>query len=215
MDVLTAAWTAAGAPTSPSSIHGPCARCGRQASLTATRAVVSKVFTSFDIWVHPAGAGVCPSCAWGYRTPDLRSSAHLVTRSPKYALSNLTRPAVLEVLTSGRLNVDTALVVPLKPGRKHLIPDAVWGQITLDDVHLPWTTADTDRLQVVADLRSRGFGTRMLEEPAPPWPILRRQPHADWILVMAAWVQLDPWRTPASPWLALALHITVPFKEQI
>ena len=215
MDVLTAAWTAAGAPTSPSSIHGPCARCGRQASLTATRTVVSKVFTSFDSWVHPAGAGVCPSCAWGYRTPDLRSSAHMVTRSPKYGLSSLTRPAVLEVLTSGRLNVDAALVVPLKPGRKHLIPDAVWGQVTLDDVHLPWTTAAADRLQVVADLRSRGFGTRMLEEPAPPWPILRRQPRADWILVMAAWVQLDPWRTPASPWLALALHITVPFKEQI
>jgi hypothetical protein len=215
MDVLTAAWTAAGAPTSPSSIHGPCARCGRQASLTATRTVVSKVFTGFDSWVDPAGAGVCPSCAWGYSTPDLRSSAHLVTRSPKSGLSDLTRPAVLEVLTSGRLNVDAALVVPLKPGRKHLIPDAVWGQVTLDDVHLPWTTADTDRLQVVADLRSRGFGTRMLEEPAPPWPILRRQPHADWIFVMAAWVQLDPWRTPASPWLALALHITVPFKEQI
>lgn len=215
MDVLTVAWTAAGAPSSLSLIHGRCARCGRQASLTATRTVVSKVFTGFDSWVDPAGAGVCPVCAWGYRTPDLRSSAHLVTRSPRSALSTLTRPAVLEVLTGGRLTADTALVVPLKPRRKHLIPDAVWGQVTLDDVHLPWTTADTDRLLVVAYLRSRGFGTRMLEEPAPPWPVLRRQPRADLVSVMATWCQLDPWRTPASPWLALALHITVPLKEQI
>ena len=98
MDVLTTAWTAVGAPTSPSSTHGPCARCGQHASLTATRTVVSKVFTSFDTWVDPAGAGVCPACAWGYSTPSLRSSAHLVIRSPKSSLSSLTRPAVLEVL---------------------------------------------------------------------------------------------------------------------
>ncbi|MDN5768901.1 MAG: hypothetical protein L0H79_17225 [Intrasporangium sp.] len=82
--------------------------------------------------------------------------------------------------------------------------------MTLDDIQLPWTAIEALLLALVAHLRSQGFGTRMLSEPAPPFPVLRRLPASDWAGTMRAWSQLAPWRTTPSPWLDLALHITTP-----
>lgn len=209
MDVLTAAWTAAGAPlvTVPST-RGTCSRCGsRDADLTPTRHVVSDVFTGFDGWVNAAGAGLCAGCSWGYRTPRLRAVAHLVTADP---------PRLAE-LTAGRLGdhldrpvpPDVALVVPLRPGRKHLLPEAGWGRVTVDDTQLPWTAADCARLAAMRRLRARGFGSRMLAAPAPPWSVLRRLPRPWWRDVDLDWAQLAPWRT-RRPWFDLAILATIP-----
>lgn len=213
MDVLTAAWSAAAPATDVSAIHGPCARCSSPGAAIATRSVVSKTFTGYASWVNPSGPSICARCAWAYQTPQLRLNPHLVTGRP--SLTPLTRPALAALLAGGQLDVTTALIVPLRPGRKHLIPEAGWGRITLDDVQLPWTGHDATRLNIVIDLRSLGFGSRMLTATAPPWLVLRRLPATSWGQIMHSWQQLQPWRTPASPWLALALHATstLPPKE--
>lgn len=85
MDVLHTAWQPNDRPltaTTPT-LSGSCARCGAaQAALVSTRDVVSKTFTGYERWRQPAGAGLCPACVWGYRTPALRATAHLVSRTP-------------------------------------------------------------------------------------------------------------------------------------
>lgn len=206
LDVLTAAWAAAASPAHPNGTSGSCARCSTAGAAFATRSVVSKTFTSYSSWANPSGSRICARCAWAYQTADLRLNPHLVTGQP--SLSKLSRPAVAALLAAGHLDPTTALIVPLRPGRKHLIPEAGWGRVTLDDVQLPWTARDAARLSVVVDLRRRGFGSRMLTEAAPPWLVLRRLPTTSWAQVMDFWAQLQPWRAPASPWLALALHAT-------
>jgi hypothetical protein len=49
--------------------------------------------------------------------------------------------------------------VPLRPGRKHLLPTATWGHVTVDDAQLPWSTTDTARLaatRVATDAQTDG-----------------------------------------------------------
>lgn len=208
MDVLTAAWTAAGGILLlEPSLAGLCARCATNSALVPVLAVVSKVFTAYDGWVDPAGCGLCPACTWGYRHPPLRAIAHEVIRNPPQL-----RPVnALEVgqLLDHPADPHTAIVVPLLPGRKHLLPTAQWGRITVDDVHLPWTASDVARLAVMRDLRAAGFGSHMLTHPAPTWAVLRRLPPNRRPDVQADWARLEPWRR-RRPWLALAVHVTAP-----
>lgn len=206
MDVLTAAWSAAAPATDDDTTPERCARCSTPGAAFPARSVVSKTFTSYASWANPSGSRICARCAWGYQTPKLRLNPHLVTGQP--SLTELTRPAVAALLAGGHLDPTTALIVPLRPGRKHLMPEAGWGRITLDDVQLPWTDHDAARLNIVVALRRLGFGSRMLAAAAPPWLVLRRLPATSWAHVMDSWLQLQPWRVPASPWLALALHAT-------
>ena len=215
MTVPATAWQAAGAPLrNDIALAGLCARCGRSAELTPARKAVSKSFTGYEDWVDPSGHGLCPTCCWAYSTDALRLSAHLVTSDP-IALVALTRTEVGERLRHGALAAGYALVVPLRPGRKHLMPSAAWGRVTIDAAQLPWTTADAARLRTVARLRDLGFGTRMLAEAAPAFTQLRRLPYEQWPQVLAWWSELTQWRTPDSPWLALALHVTVTDPKEI
>ena len=207
MDVLTAAWQACGQPLP--AVHrnrnrGACARCGRaDDELVPTRDVVSKVFTGYDTWRDPSGSGLCPACTWAYRTPELRAVAHLVTFAPP-CLQQL-EPAALADLLSVAVPADLAVIVPLRPGRKHLLPAAVWGRVTVDDAQLPWTAADADRLAAMRRLRALGFGSRMLTEPAPVWSVLRKLPR-NWVdQVLTDWAALDPWRS-RPPWFDLAVR---------
>lgn len=210
MTVMTTAWRAAGAPVrSDIAVSGVCARCGQRGELTSARAVISKSFTGFESWVDPSGLGLCPSCCWGYATPELRLVPHLVTVEPA-ALTALSKADVSALLAAGGLAAGQAVIVPLRPGRKHLLPTAHWGRVTVDDAHLSWNVDDARRLQTVQQLRDLGFGTRMLGAGAPPFTALRKLPAQQWSTVIDGWAQLDPWRAGPSPWLALALHITVP-----
>lgn len=214
MTVLTAAWRGAGCPEHGSTRLGPCACCATRSPLAPIRSVVSKTFTGFQGWADPSGRGLCAACAWGHSNPVLRSTPHLITRDPA-ALLQLPRHEVGIRLVAGALNPDVAVVVPLRPGRKHLLPTAVWGRVTVDDVHLPWRTEDATRLLVVAELRSLGFGTRMLTSPAPAFHVMSSLPPAQRLHVLQMWDQLRVWRTPDNPWLPLALHITTPTKETL
>lgn len=194
MDVLTAAWQASEQPqVVPAQLHGPCARCGRQnVALVRTRAVVSKAFTGYDSWRDPCGAGLCPTCTWGYRTPQLRAAPHQVTARPT-AMQRL-EPHQLAAALAAALPADTAVIVPLRPGRKHLLPTAVWGRVTVEDAHLPWGADDATRLSAMHRLRALGFGSRMLAGPAPVWSVLRRLPRHWYGRVQHDWAVLEPWR---------------------
>ena len=209
MSVVDAAWRGSGAPEP--AIKGPrgiCSRCGREGHLTATREVVSPVFTGYDHWTHPAGPGLCAGCSWAYRTPALRSTISLVTRGPArcQVLDRATCLAILQCAVPAGM----ALVVPLRPGRKHLLPIAQWGMVATDTAVVPWSAREAALLQLVVELRRHGFGSRMLMEPAVPFAMLQRLPAAvgDW--VMATWGQLDQWRAADSPWFPLALHVSMP-----
>jgi len=79
MDVLSAAFDAAQPPETPTegSGHGVCARCAASdGEMTATRTVVSKVFTAYDGWqapgvpvyVRPAPGRTRPRRCAGIRT---------------------------------------------------------------------------------------------------------------------------------------------------
>jgi hypothetical protein len=211
MDVLTTAWLAAGQPSIlAASRDGTCARCGKPARLATIGKVVSKTFTAWDGWADPGGQGVCHACAWAYRAPELRRLATCVTASPRVITH--PGPAAIAAALSEPLPPVVALVVPLRPGRKHLLPGARWGRVTTDDAQLSWTSADAGRLGALLRLRGSGFGSRMLARPAPDFAVLRRVLPDRRAAVLADWHELGPWRA-RPPWLSLALHVTVPLQD--
>lgn len=206
VDVVTAGWMGARGPLPPDlSETGSCARCGQPGRLTRKAAVVSKNFTAFDRWSQASGRGLCPACTWGYRTEGLRQHPHLIAHAPA-KLRCLTVLELGQVLTRP-LDRQSALVVPLRRGRRHLVPDASWGQVTVDGTSLPWTRADVGRLEVMRELRNLGFGSRSFSDPAPPIAVLRRLPSKAWPDVILKWAELQPWRQ-RDLWLRLGLAAT-------
>jgi hypothetical protein len=168
---------------------------------------VSGNFTAWDGWINPSGPGLCGACAWAYREPSLRTLPTLV-RLAGPGLAHPGRGDLAELL-SRPADPAAALIVPLRPGRKHLLPVAQWGRVTVDDAALPWGPADVIRLQAMLRLRQAGFGTRMLVAAAPAFPVLRRLPPAERAAALSDWDILRAWR--ARPlWLRLATHVTAP-----
>lgn len=211
-DVLTTAYAAAGSPATSHDLAGTCARCGTdtdELTLATGRRVVSEQFTAYDGWHHVGGPGpwgLCPPCTWSLTAPELRQHPHLITRTPAPALQQLTRRELGDLLAAP-VTAAAALIVPLRPGRKYLLPEATWGHVTTDEARLPWTAGDTSRLAALQRLRTVGFGSRMLTADAPPWPAFRNVPADQWPQVLADWELLKPWRA-RTPWLDLALHAT-------
>ncbi len=209
MDVLSAAFDAAQPPETPTKGggHGVCARCAASdGEMTATRTVVSKVFTAYDDWHAPGGASLCAACTWAYSTPALRRHPHMVTTTPH--LTSLS-PARLREVLRAPVRPDVAVVVPLHPGRKHLLPMARWGQVTVDDACLAWSTSDARRLDAMFRLRRLGFGPKKLIAAAPSWPVLRRLSSHGRATVYELWPLLEPWRR-SRLWFDLATTATLP-----
>lgn len=138
---------------------------------------------------------------------------HLVHRDPP-SLVTLSMRGVVDALAEGQLDSATSLVVPLRPGRKHLVPAATWGQVRIDDADLSWSGQDAHRLSLLLGLRSAGFGTRMLREAAPAYQVMRAADTRRWLTITAAWAELAPWRAPDNPWMELCLRITTPLVER-
>ncbi|MDI9941303.1 MULTISPECIES: hypothetical protein [Rhodococcus] len=84
----------------------------------------------------------------------------------------MANPQLLLHVLSTTIRSDMAVVVPLRPGRKHLLPDARWGRITVDDTHLNWSESDTVRLAVMRRLRELGFTETMLRDEVPAYAVL-------------------------------------------
>ncbi|QHE73545.1 hypothetical protein GFS60_07205 (plasmid) [Rhodococcus sp. WAY2] len=134
IDVASAAYTVAeglAEVTTPDDRVTGCARCGRHTVvMTPVGQVVSRRFTGYESWTNLACRYLCAVCVWVYRHRPLRTDAHIVTRDP--VTLRPANPALLHQVLSTTIDADTAVIVPLRPGRKHLFPDARWGQVTVD-----------------------------------------------------------------------------------
>ncbi|QSE87820.1 hypothetical protein JWS13_03925 (plasmid) [Rhodococcus pseudokoreensis] len=208
-DVVWAAYTAASGSVdaaTPDDRTTGCARCGHTTPvMTPVGQVISRRFTGFESWTNLAARKLCQVCAWAYRDRTLRSDARIVTRDP--ATLRTATPTLLHQVLSTTLGADTAVIVPLRPGRKHLIPDARWGAVTVDDSRLNWAAEDARRLEVMCRLRDRGFTETMLRDNAPTYSVVHRLPADRWPQVFDDWNLLAPWRH-ADPWWEVGLRAT-------
>ncbi len=166
--------------------------------------VLSRGFTSIEQWRHPHGWGLCGACAWSFVTDALRRLPHVVAQDPP-ALQ-VTSLLELGQLLSRPVEGSVAVTVPSRPGRKHVLPAARWGHVTLDETPLVWTTADAARLAAVSRLREAGATPNALSRPAPPWTLVRGHGRAR-EAIMTDWEILAPWRERPQ-WLTVALLAT-------
>lgn len=207
-DVVEASWAASGRPRVllPSlAAKSCCARCGRYGRVHPAKKVVSSTFCGHSEWSNPDGHGLCGPCSWSYRDRALRTRAHHVLLEPA-RLRPLSRSQLLYVL-SRALGPSEALIVP-QQGRKHLLPVARWGMVTLDDTAIPWTIQDAELLEVVATFRKQGVGEQALARSAPPWGLVGRVNPEDKMQTLREWSRLDAWRTGRRLWLDLAVIAT-------
>ena len=203
-DVVEVAWRAHGSPSAMAgTLDGLCARCGTPDSLTVTRNVISRNFTAFDDWRDPAGAGLCRACTWAFRSPMLRTIPFLVVRFPEM-LTPLATDQLRAQLREPMLP-DKTVVVPLRPGRKHVLSGAAWGHVATDEHLLTWTSDDAHRLELAEQLLALGYRTSQLLQPAPPYPQTAALPIAQAVWALDAWQDLAPWRTK-QVWMAVAVR---------
>ena len=183
-----------------------CARCGRDGAATPTGQVVSRSFTAYDSWQDPSGDLVCPVCVWGHLGVGVRNDIRHVHRDPPRDRVMSTHDA-FDLLATEPIPPGQAVVIPLRPRRKHILPQAIWGRVMADDVGITWVRADTKRLATVRDLRESGVTPAQLYAPAPPHHVVNAagSKAAD---VLAAWTALRPWRSPRNPWMAAAIRVT-------
>lgn len=210
MDVVEAAWRAAGEPMPDLEFthEGHCARCTREGPAARADRVVSPKFTGHDSWHRPDGQLLCRPCSWAYRERVLRDRPHAVSHSPAH-LEQLSLPALCARLRRGPLNAGEAITAPLRAARRHVLPAAAWGQVCVDGSTIPWTQHDAQLLEVVAELRQLGFSYRAVPLPSPPWPVLSKLTSTQQARVLAHWRTLSVWREPSkSLWLRLALLAT-------
>lgn len=174
--------------------------------------VVSNKFTGIADWADPRGSGLCPACAWGYRTVELRRQMLLVDRA--HTAVAVLEPAQLYELLSAPvdLRADQAVSLPLA-GRKHVLPAAQWGRVCVDGTPIPWTAQDADRLTRVAALRAAGVAAVRLTEDAPPWPVVRSADPAGRVEILEHWQALQPWRRRRL-WLDVAIAVTHPTRPR-
>jgi|UPI0008383E29 hypothetical protein len=199
LDVVTTAFIArTGAAVSRdhagSTCETACARCGRATAGGGLRVrdTVSRTFTGFDGWTDIAAPTLCRVCVWAYSTKALRSELMLVTSDPPRATT--LSVARLRTVLKHELPSDIAVVVPLRPGRKHILPHAMWGRVAVDDIALPWVVTDADRLSAVIRLRRHGFSLAALGRDAPAYGTLKTLPRRTWASIFVDWDNLAPWR---------------------
>lgn len=207
-DPAHAAWAASGSPEDHAGARtGRCARCLQEGSNhVSVTAVAGENFTGFSDWLGSPAGGLCASCAWVYRTPALRNTAHLITADPP-SLKPLNPADLYACLLAGAPTTEEAITVPLRPGRKHVLPAAQWGLVAVDDVVIQWTSIDGHRLQLLAELRERGATSVQLRESTPPWSLIKNSTPPHRSVLLATWAALEPWRN-RGPWMDLALLAT-------
>lgn len=187
---------------------GRCGRCGTPGDrMTAIRQVVSNRFTGYHGWVNPRSKVLCAPCTWAYQHRPLRTDIHLVRRDHP-TLEQLTDDDLASVLASP-IPADTAVTVPARSGRKHLLPDAVWGHITAADTHLHWGPREVETLAAMTRLRAAGFTAADLAAAAPPFKALRTVDPDDVATTLEDWAILGPWRS-AAPWWTVGLRASTP-----
>ena len=190
-------------PTDLPQMGGICGRCGKHRPGTVpTSAVLSRSFSSYDGWRARHTNRLCSACAWAYTHPPLRQIPHQVTTAGTF--TPLTGGQLWQALQRP-LPASTALVVPLRPNRRHLIAEAIWGCVTTDAGPLPWSTPHCDLLGLIARLDEFGVSPHQVSRStAPPATLVKAALHHPEALCL--WEAIEPWRVHRHPWLALAAH---------
>lgn len=205
-EVATAAWQANGSPSPATGDTGTCPCCGREGEVCAAPAV-SKSFTGFDGWHSATGVRLCPACTWAHTWPSARRVPLLVGKA--HTCASLTRVQLRDLLMApvGR---DVAVVVPLRPGRKHVLPQAQWSMVNTEAGQLHWGTRQVQLLRAVVTLRQFGIPAGALRDPAPPYRAIAALPPAQISAALAAWSQLREWRVAPTVWMSLAIYLAQP-----
>lgn len=210
-DPAASAWLAAGRPTIAAPLsEGRCGRCGHDGPTVVSSRVVSEKFTGFDAWPY-GPARLCVPCAWAYSYTPSSAPAMLITTT---GVDEYRHGAdLLATLAGGALPAATAAVVPTAR-RRHLLPTAMWGHLAVDAFVVRWDQTAAQRLSDLAWLRCEMESLRgdqfkriwhRLSEPTPPMALLSAQPKARWSATIAAWSQLQPWRSIPQLWAAAAV----------
>lgn len=184
----------------PESADRSCGRCGRRGCATVPcRQVISRKFTAFDDWISPGGE-LCQVCAWGLSEAGLRSTTVAIEDGLVRELDG----AGLAALLSRPIDEKTAVVLPLRPGRKHLLPAARWGHVVVDDVAVRWGGAEVVLRAEMAWLRARDFSVAMIQDCSPDIGLLRRIPTHEMPDVLEALERVRRWRN--SPHWQIAVR---------
>lgn len=167
-----------------------CLICGKPAA-ERTLDVVSANWMDWDRCKYRStGDGFCARHATEFRSKELRYRPHVDRGDGRW--ETLT-PEMLGALLGEPIAAPVRVSVPVSR-QIHVAPFAMPGRVATDRQSLAWTVADTERLAVLRDLRTRGFGEAALAEWAPRWVLLRRLDPADARLVSLLWPLLDEWR---------------------
>lgn len=167
-----------------------CSRCGRRGCATVpSRQVVSRKFTAYDDWAQPGGE-LCQVCAWGLGGAGLRSSILAIEPGQIRELDSST----LAELLSHPVDDRTAVVLPLRPGRKHLVPAARWGHVVVDDVAVRWGGPEVILRAEMAWLRARDFSVAMIHDGNLDAGLLRRIPTDELADILESLERVRRWR---------------------
>lgn len=198
---IRSAFTAANA-AGEATRSGTCASCGSSGPAVDTMTVLSGNFGDWDRMPWRRTGLLCEACAWVFGGRAWRLYPHIVTAAP--SIQRAAPSALRAVLTAGAVPADVAVSVPVG-GKRHVAPWMTWGQVVSDAGRVPWAAADAAALIELAALRARGYGEQALAEPAPPWPLLRRD--SEMRDTLARWSACDRLRG-YPPALDVALRAT-------
>lgn len=206
-DPVHVAWRAAH-PDDSLEDGSDCARCADAAGIVKVSDVVSRNFTAWDTWQDIDANYLCRACTWGYRTRDLRADTLLASwRVDRPLLRRLEGSELFALLRCEPLEAQSLISLPLRAGRRHVLPVARFGHVCVDGTNITWSHGDARRLELVQQLRTDGVSWRAFTEPAPPWRAVSTSPEPT--RIMDAWDELSAWRA-SGVWLEAALAATHP-----
>lgn len=199
----------AGVPDAAATATGTCARCATTTrQLTSTTRVPGMSAAASALWVRPRGKGLCPPCAWMYRSADTRRTPHLVTRRPDSVTA--IDPTDLFHVLSSPVSYSTAVLLPDDDGHD-VLPYARWGHVSAPGVAVAWNGRDAEMFAAVGRLRRRGFSGTSLGDPTPPLAVFDTLPMREWERTYADWAWVERWRLGLPQWkiaLRATTHVT-------
>jgi hypothetical protein len=172
--------------------------------------IISEKFTGFDAW--PFGSRrLCVPCAWAYSRQPTTQLALLITTDAVTEYTDAT--ALADVLTVGELPSTCAVVLPTAR-RQHILPTAQWGHLATDGLIRRWDAGAAAKRADLVWVRTTVAATwPQLSRPAPPSRLLTAQPAENWSQILAAWSQLQPWRTVPPLWATARVLTTTTAAE--
>lgn len=175
-----------------------CSHCGNH--VTALRPLAEVVSNKFTGWDHygttPQHVLVCCRCEWAFAGDRVRTHAWVITapgRRPGAALAAHRDAAGFIASLTSPLPDDACMVLPTL-GRRHAMPYAQWGCVSLDGRPLPWGHAAAQAARHVRRLDLLEVPLAAVFDPAPPTAVLVAAPPSRRSEILQIWEHLEPWR---------------------